>query len=275
MHEARITRQNPALVFIMWDCSQSMTQAFGRSGRRKCDGVADAINELLAEMAVRCAKGEDVRDYFEVGLLAYGGDDVGFAWAGELEGGAILPISRIASSPLRVETRSSTGDAADGESADETHCYPVWVEPRATGATPMAEAFELACQHVSEWVANHPESFPPTCVHLTDGMPTDGDPRGHMAYLRGIETSDGPIILTNIGLSSEETEILAYPSDLGALSDAYAAMLFNNSSRLPERMSAMAQERGFDVDADARAFLLNVHDASTLISALNIGTPTL
>ena len=37
----------------------------GESKRKKADGVADAINRLLQNLVIKCAKEEGVRDYFQ------------------------------------------------------------------------------------------------------------------------------------------------------------------------------------------------------------------
>ncbi len=72
-YSAEINRAKPTAFFFLIDQSGSMDDAWGLDGtKRKCDAVADAINRLLSTLVIRCAKGEDVRDYFQVGVLGYG-----------------------------------------------------------------------------------------------------------------------------------------------------------------------------------------------------------
>jgi hypothetical protein len=73
----------------------------GEAGKKKADGVADAINKLLQNLVIRCAKEEGVRDYFHVGVLGYGAN-VGPAFGGALAGKELAPISEIANSPARI-----------------------------------------------------------------------------------------------------------------------------------------------------------------------------
>jgi hypothetical protein len=41
----------------------------GEAGKKKADGVSDAINKLLQNLVIRCAKEEGVRDYFHIGIV--------------------------------------------------------------------------------------------------------------------------------------------------------------------------------------------------------------
>jgi hypothetical protein len=41
--------------------------------RRKVNGVADALNRLLQNIVLKCAKAYGVRDFFRVGMIRYGG----------------------------------------------------------------------------------------------------------------------------------------------------------------------------------------------------------
>jgi hypothetical protein len=53
-----------------------MVDTIGDARLRKSDVVADSLNRLLTEVAIRCAKEEGVRDYFYVSVLGYGGRSV-------------------------------------------------------------------------------------------------------------------------------------------------------------------------------------------------------
>jgi hypothetical protein len=71
---AEISRTNPSCFIFLVDQSASMVDPIGGEVRMsKADVVADALNRLLTELAIRCAKEEGVRDYFNVAALGYGG----------------------------------------------------------------------------------------------------------------------------------------------------------------------------------------------------------
>ena len=73
-YTAEISRAKPTAFCFLIDQSGSMDDPYGMdSGKRKCDAVADAVNRLIATLVLRCAKGEDVRDYFQIAVIGYGG----------------------------------------------------------------------------------------------------------------------------------------------------------------------------------------------------------
>src|SRR5689334_19987210 len=104
-YSAEISRTNPTSLLFLIDQSSSMDGPFaGQPGKKKSDGVADAINRLLQNLVLRCAKSTGIRDYFHVGVIGYG-TDVKPILVGTSVGRPLLPISAIANAPLRVEQR--------------------------------------------------------------------------------------------------------------------------------------------------------------------------
>ena len=101
----------------------------GESQRKKADGVADAINRLLQNLVIKCAKSEGVRDYYYVGVLGYG-SKVGPAFGGSLAGKELAPISEIADNPARVEERTKKVDDGAGGILDQTVKFPDLVRRR-------------------------------------------------------------------------------------------------------------------------------------------------
>src|SRR5271155_4405313 len=99
-YSAEIRRTNPTCFLFLVDQSSSMLEPFGGSEEKnKAQGVADAINRLLQNLAIKCAKSEGIRDYFHVGVIGYGGR-VSPAFGGKLAGRGLTPISEIAQNPL-------------------------------------------------------------------------------------------------------------------------------------------------------------------------------
>ena len=68
-YTAEISRTNPSCFFFLVDQSASMIDPIGDARASKADVVADALNRLLTELAIRCAKEEGVRDYFYVSVI--------------------------------------------------------------------------------------------------------------------------------------------------------------------------------------------------------------
>src|SRR5262249_29809457 len=104
-YTAEISRTNPSCLLFLIDQSQSMAGSFGgQPGKKKTDGVADALNRLLQNIVLKCAKSGGIRDYFHVGVIGYG-SRVGSVLRGKLAGQALVPASVLANNPLRVEQR--------------------------------------------------------------------------------------------------------------------------------------------------------------------------
>lgn len=71
-YTAEISRSNPSCFLFVVDRSASMEEPFADGQTRKCDGVAEALNRLLYELAIKCAKEEGIRNYYDVGVIGYG-----------------------------------------------------------------------------------------------------------------------------------------------------------------------------------------------------------
>jgi hypothetical protein len=242
----------------------------GQPGKKKSEGVADAINRLLQNLVLKCAKSDGIRDYFHVGVIGYG-TGVTSALGGDLAGRHLVPISEIANHPLRVEQRFRKIDDGAGGVIEQSFKFPVWFEPVADGKTPMFEALSLAAQVLQEFVTRCPECFPPMAINITDGRPTDADPRPAAAALQALGTTDGQVLLFNAHLSSRPAPPVIFPGHAKDLPEPYARILFRMSSRLPERLQDAARSDGFPVPPTAHGFVYNA-DLVSVIRFLDIGT---
>src|SRR5438067_5727789 len=156
-YSAEISRTNPTCLVFLIDHSSSMDGPFaGQPGKKKSEGVADAINRLLQNLVLKCAKSTGVRDYFHVGVIGYG-SDVKPVLVGTNLSRPLLPISAIANAPLRVEQRKRTVDNGSGKLVEQTYRFPIWFEPVANGKTAMNAAMEMAKEIVSGFVAMFPD----------------------------------------------------------------------------------------------------------------------
>ena len=139
-YTAEISRANPTCFLFLIDQSGSMLEPIGGgTGRRKAEGVADAINRLLQTLVIRCATGEEVYHRYDVGVIGYG-TLVGPGFGGTLAGKALVPIGDVANSPTRIDERTRKVEDGTGGLIDQTVKVPVWFGPVADGGTPMCEA---------------------------------------------------------------------------------------------------------------------------------------
>lgn len=269
-HEAQISRQNPTAFLFVVDQSGSMSDRMS-SGKSKAEFVSDALNRTLMNLIGRCTKAEGVRDYFEVGVIGYGGNGVGNGFAGPLGGRILNPISVIEQNPLRVEDRKRKMDDGAGGIVETPVKFPVWFEPRADGGTPMREALTKAAEEIAAWCDVHPESYPPTILHVTDGESGDGDPEEIASHLGQLRTNDGAVVVLNIHVSSLGAEPIKFPSSESGLPDSYAKLLFRMSSPLPQHLAGFAKEKGHAVSNESRGFMFNA-EAGELVDFFDIGT---
>jgi hypothetical protein len=271
-YSAEISRANPSCFLFLVDQSGSMEDPFGggESARKKADSVADAINRLLQNLVIKCAKEEGIRDYFYVGVLGYG-DQVGPALSGPLAGKELVSISDIGNHPARIEQRVKKVEDGAGGLVEQPIRFPVWFDPKSHGATPMCQALTLAHDVLGRWLPQHPDSFPPIVINLTDGEATDGNPAAAATALRDLQSSDGNVLLFNIHLSSKGARPIEFPEATGGLPDQYAKQMFELSSMLTPTMRAIAQQEGYAVGDGSRGFVFNA-DMVSLIKFLDIGT---
>ena len=272
-YTAEINRNNPSCFLFLIDQSGSMQNPFNAAeGRRpKSEALADAINRLLQNLIIKCAKSEGIRDYYHVGVIGYGGAGVGSAFGGVLAGKELVPVSLLGNSPIRVEERTKRIDDSAGGLVTEVVKFPIWFEPKAHGGTPMREALEQAHHVLSKWLVSHQKSFPPIVINISDGKPSDGSPVAAAQDLMTLSTADGETLLFNLHISSARMRPLEFPEGEHLLPDEHARMLFGISSPLPEYMRHMLAAEGVNTFLTSRAFVFNA-DLVSVIRFLDIGT---
>jgi hypothetical protein len=295
-YSAEVSRTNPSCFLFLIDQSGSMdavvdptdvrvldrpivvdgqTYTQTASGRTKAQGVADAINKLLQNLVIKCAKSEGVRDYYHVGVIGYGGDNTANrvcpAFGGILVGRELVPVSEIANNPAKIDERSKKVEDGAGGLVDQKVKFPIWFEPLANGGTPMCQALSKARDIANGWIQQHPSGFPPIVINITDGEATDGDPNGPAESIRSLATSDGNVLLFNVHISSQKLAPIEFPDSDGGLPDQFAKLLFNMSSVLPTYMQEMARKEGIPATELTRGFVFNA-DMVSVIRFLDIGT---
>lgn len=295
-YTAEISRINPSCFLFLIDQSGSMDEVMSPEnvkplerpvhvdgttythsgiGKTKAQVVADVINRLLQNLIIKCAKSEGVRDYYNVGVIGYGGEStanrVGPAFIGPLAGRDLVPISEIANSPARIEERSRKVDDGAGGLVEQKVKFPIWFDGIAVGGTPMCAALLRAQSILSTWIAQHSNSFPPICINITDGESTDGDPTQAAEQVKSLATSDGNALLFNIHVTSKQGAAVEYPDSESSLVDNNAKLLFRISSLLPVHMMNAVRQDGLPVSELSRGFAFNA-DLVSLIRFLDIGT---
>ena len=276
-YSQEISRQNKACFLFLLDQSFSMEEPLGNSPKRKCDELVTAINVWLQNMAIRASGDEGIKDWMDVGVFGYRTDQhanpiIESVLQGPLAGRAIVSINEVGAAPARIETRPQyIPDEATGEMLEIPCEAPVWVDPKAEGGTPMCHMLYHTHQILGQWIAQHPHSFPPIVVHITDGESQDGDPIPYADAVKALATEDGNVLLFNCHLSMTAGDPFMFPASDQGLPDQLARVLFQMSSVLPDPFYRHGTMEGFPLQPGARGMAFNA-DMVCLIQFLNMGT---
>ena len=276
-YTADISRNNPGCFLFLIDQSASMEGALGgQPGQKKMDGAADAVNRILDAISQRCSQGMDVRDYFDVGVITYttdnqGNPDVQSALPGTSSQEPFLTISKVVDAATVEDREVKESDGAGGL-VDITRKFPVWLRPEAKWGTPMCSALSAAYAALQDWTAQHPDSYPPMMISVTDGASTDGNPVPLAEEIMGLSTSDGSVLMYNAHLSEMSATPVQYPSDESEVPpDEYALQMFRMSSEFPDPVLGLADGMGLPVTQGSRGYVYNA-DMVALVQFLDIGT---
>ena len=252
MYTADISRTNPTAFLFIIDQSGSMDETMD-TGQTKAQFVADVLNKTLYQLVIRCTRADGVRNYFDVGVIAYG-NAIRSGFSGALGGKILHPLSDIEAHPLRIEERVKRVPDGTGGLVEQPTKFPVWFDPTSSGGTPMTAAMQTAAEAVVEWCDAHPSSYPPTIIHVTDGASTDGDPSAVADALKQMSTDDGACLLFNLHISTTGGQPVVFPSSNGGL-DEYGRLLFRMSSAFPSHLVSVARDKDYDsVSSESRFF---------------------
>lgn len=261
MYQEQLSSAKPGFILIMIDQSASMSDKYANSD--KAEFAALAVNRVIGEIITACSSGNEIKDRCFVAAVGYGaGTNVLF----------LDKASELAKNPNTTTLKRKVSDGAGGlVEVDEV--MRVFVKPTASNGTPMAEAFKQAYNGVEKFISNHPDSFPPVVINITDGEPNDFNAATTEAKkLAQLKTSDGNVIVLNAHISNASAGKIELPSDnAGFSSNKFANFLFDISSVLPEPLAESAKNAGFNVQPNARGFIFNA-DAEALIKLLQFGS---
>lgn len=273
-YKAEISRANPTCFLFLVDHSTSMNEpVMGTEGNpRKSEFVAEALNRVLQSLVVSASKDLDIRPYYQVGIIGYG-SEIRSILACSDEETHLAWINEIYEHPLRIEDRVRQEPDGEGGMVDITYKFPIWVEPYSRGSTPMRQVFEESYRILSQWVIDHPESYPPTVINLTDGQSNDGQVALAAEKLCSLATNDGNVLLITLHTSSHPSDqSVLYPSSVEQMPDFASRAMFNMSSQMPANLRRAAEEiLGNEVDLHARSIVYNA-DIAGIVQGLEIGT---
>jgi hypothetical protein len=241
-----------------------MDSKFGNASHTKAVEVANAINDIIYDVGLRCiGNNGELKNRFEIAIIGYGKDDenVQSAWEGPLSGKWVVSIKNIFDFPI-----------------GEANCKPIWIKPYSLSNTPMTKAFENAKRLCRDWInwGNHKDCHPPIIINITDGEATDAGSefyrlKNEVEDIKALRTNYGSTNVFNIHISTKAGDKVLFPSNINA-SDKFEKLLFDISTKLDTNMIRIAQQKGYNIHDNAKGYVFN-GNATDLINFLNIGTP--
>lgn len=281
-YTAQITRNTPTAFIFMIDQSVSMqkeTQLYGET-MAMSEAVARIVNHQINELVLRCIKGSETRDYYDIAIIGYG-ENAYSGWKGELEGRDFVKPSELKEHPYKKTTIKKETRTRKGIKVVEVEEVQ-WIEADATKSwTRVHHAFDKAKQLLQNWMNEHHDKdcYPPTIINITDGE-FNGASKEYVLQqaneLKSMFTNDGNVILFNIHISANKGMSVTCPADKEEVSsNVLATTLYELSSLLPERYSdRIANLRNDTIPSDRYTAMSVNADMSTLIQLMDIGTPT-
>ena len=281
-YTAQITRNTPTAFIFLIDQSVSMqnyTTLYGEE-MPMAEAVARIVNHQLNELVLRCVKGSETRDYYDIAIIGYG-ENAYSGWKGELEGRDFVKPSELKEHPYKKITTKKETRTRKGVKVVEVEEVQ-WIEAEATeGWTRVHHAFEKAKGLLDEWMEKHHDKdcYPPTIINITDGE-FNGATKEYVLQqaneLKSMFTNDGNVILFNIHISANKAVCVTCPASKDEVSfSSLATTMYEMSSLLPMRYSDRIADLRGDGTPNNRYTAMSINaDMSTLIQLMDIGTPT-
>ena len=277
-YTAQITRNTPTAFIFLIDQSVSMQKYTTLYGEEMpmAEAVARIVNHQLNELVLRCIKGSETRDYYDIAIIGYG-ENAHSGWKGELEGRDFVKPSELKEHPYKKITTKKETRTRKGVKVVEIEEVQ-WIEAEATqGWTRVHHAFEKAKGLLDEWMEKHHDKdcYPPTIINITDGE-FNGATKEYVLQqaneLKSMFTNDGNVILFNIHISADKDVSVTCPASKDEVSfSSLATTMYEMSSLLPMRYSDRIADLRGDGTPNNRYTAMSINaDMSTLIQLMDI-----
>jgi hypothetical protein len=283
-YTAEINRTQPTAFVFLIDQSGSMKNNVEHDGKTitKAQLAADVLNDTLNELLARATKGDDVREYYKIAIIGYGGESstkANYLWQGNLAGKQWCTMQEITDGFIEKVDVSTTRKTRTGE---ETIIVTrkKWMNAVANKQTPMLDALNKANEIIEQWLVEHSgkDCYPPTIINITDGEATDAKAPELIAIsskIKSLHTSDGNVLMFNIHIDDAGNTPIVLPETISELPDnKYAHTLFEMSSALPARYDGDLQAIKKATDRKIYKAMCYNADATKLVTIMSIGTFT-
>lgn len=226
-YTTQITENNPTSILFVINQSYPTNEKIDFDGVpiSKAEAVSHIINGVINKTI---SENKDDNIGKELFLDAIGYGDYAYPLGDK---GGFLPLQEIAT--------SSKGQP--------------WIKPQSEGNANLFSALRMATKRIEDWITEHPYSYPPTVIHITEYR-YHGVDDGVMVQLANelkfLSTSDGNTLFFNIIITAKDEEkAVCFPSSKCDIEASYyGEMYYLFSSRLPfsynERLSRYLSEDG-------------------------------
>ena len=275
----------PQLMIILIDQSSSMSEIFfSEEGKDYSFArvAKNAVDSFLYEILSGCISGNEIRPFVDLAIIGYG--------TSIRSATPKIPMDQLPFSVAELQTTFiKKNEADDGGAGYHAPLRYEWIEEISDGATSMLAALEKAKEITKKWIVNHPNSFPPMILNITDGMATDDlvlldryqrgtlgdistlDLVSTVKEIQQLATSDGNVLLCNAHVSPDEMSQITYPANTQNIENPLAELMFEMSSVIPNTLLVTGQEMGLPIQSGSRLFLYNA-EATSLLNFLRFGT---
>lgn len=287
MYSAKITRNSPALIMLLVDRSGSMAENIRYDGvlMPKSEVVVRILNTFIDELLYRCRKGSDYRNYFEIGVYGYHGDEVYSMLDYISNDKSIFSVADLVNSEVNQKSVIVRRKGVDGEYYAVSTDVKCWVEGHSGGNTPTHAALKYIHKEATDWVKYHKgqETMAPILIHISDGEASDSNDQMLMEVadkLKDIKTDSGNMIFINVHLASSESMSVMFPQSIEEVENEnkYAMLLYKMSSDMPaffhEDVARIKNINSYDSSTGFKAVAYNT-SVTEFIKVLSVGTSTI
>ena len=137
MYTQSITRTHRTAFILLIDGSGSMNEEILFHGKRmtKAEAVASITNGMLFELVERARRSDGVRDYYDISVLTYSGDNEVYSLLPE--GREMLSVAELAAGEIPMKRELVEYRMPDGSTSLRELPVPDWIAAEAAGQTPM------------------------------------------------------------------------------------------------------------------------------------------
>tara|TARA_B100001142_G_C14322405_1_gene650953 strand:+ start:101 stop:937 length:837 start_codon:yes stop_codon:yes gene_type:complete len=256
---------NPGCIVFLIDQSGSMGGMWDKTGYSMAYGAAQAVNNAIAEISLRCKKEKEVKPRAMIGVYGYHHNQVDWVITDTpSESGGLASITSIAA------------NVKDEVFVDEEETFvPVFVKEEAGGGTPMGEALKEIVEIVENFAQKYPNSYPPIVINVTDAGSTDmdiNDLSAKCSAIKSIATSDGNALVWNIHISNSSAEVHTCPDDGSQMPDELAQAMLDASSPVPDNAKEYARIMyNWELGEEAKCMAYNA-DAKVISKLLSFAS---